>query len=83
MIWSSHKSVDDSNLPGSYTMVTDKQITIYQLCTRWHTVLHPRRLESFYFLSVLFNALVICEDQSTGDGWMNECSWNIGEMTKT
>lgn len=34
----------------------------------------PPRLESFYFLSVL-NAVVICEDQSAGDGWMNECSW--------
>jgi hypothetical protein len=32
---------------------------------------------------VLFNAVVFCEDQSTGDGWMNECAWSIDGMTKT
>jgi len=68
-------------------MVIGKQVTIYQLCTRWHSIT-PQKTSIFYFLSVLFNAVVFCEDQSTGDGWMNEwmCTehrWNDKDREKS
>jgi hypothetical protein len=63
------------------------RLTIYQLCTRWHSIT-PQRTSIFYFLSVLFNAVVFSEDQSTGDGWMNEwmCMehrWNDKDIQKS